>query len=75
MKKTFNNRRKPESESITNSQRFQGAFNNPDKEILKRKGIKSPDLQDMPFRVQEGKTTRYFATQEKYDNYMKRKIV
>ena len=75
MKKTFNNRRNTETQQIENSQRFQGSFRNYDKEILKKKGIKSPDITKMPFKVTEGKTIRFFASEKKYNDYLKKQIV
>lgn len=74
MKKTFNNRQNSEAKKIENSLHSQSSGKNLDKEILKKKGIISPDIKAMPFRVKEGKTIRFFKTKAKYDNYMKHKI-
>ena len=74
MKKTHNNRKTPETQRVENSQKFQGGNKNPDKEIVRKSGIPSPDITQMPFKVQEGKTTRFFASKEKYEHYMKKQI-
>ena len=74
MKKTFNNRRQPEGKMVEHSTRFQGSFQNPDKEIIKKRGVKSPNLKEMPFQIKEGKTVRFFATEEKYKDYLKKQV-
>jgi hypothetical protein len=72
MKKTFSNKAKTYLHPVAT--KFQGSFFNPDKEKLINQGITSPELSDMPFRVKEGKTTRFFATEAKYKNYLKKQI-
>nr|WP_321357215.1 hypothetical protein [uncultured Draconibacterium sp.] len=55
--------------------RIKNRPSNPDADMLRKKGIKSPDLSSMPFRVNEGKTIRFFKTEEKYLKFMKRRVV
>lgn len=45
-----------------------------DAEILKAKGIKSPNLAKMKYRYGTGKTVRFFATKEKFEKFMKKQI-
>ncbi len=72
MKKKLDNHKKPEAPLVETRTRFQGSFQNPDKEIIKKKGIHSPILTEMPFRIREGKTVRFFSSEQKYRDYLKK---
>ncbi len=74
MKKSFNNRKKTEGKKEVPAQHFQSYSYNPDKERIEKSGNKSPDIKSMPFRVQQGKTIRFFATEEKYRDYLKKHV-
>lgn len=65
----------PETDNLMTRTRFQGGNKNPDKEQLRSRGIKSPDIADMPFSVKDGKTIRFFSDEVKYRKFMKRRIV
>lgn len=68
-------KKKSEKNRVDNSPFFERAKPNNDAEMLRKRGHRSPDISKMPYRHTQGKTIRFFATEEKYRNFMKKQIV